>query len=118
MGYVTLTITERVNDISKTENIHFESFEDFMAYKEMVAKLDVANSDSVMSDEELENGGWISWHGQSSDGPDNLDSGTVVEYRRRDGEVEIEAVGDYDWSWGLNGSETSPYDIVAYRVQK
>lgn len=43
MGYVTLTITERVNDISKTENIHFESFEDFMAYKEMLSTLDVAN---------------------------------------------------------------------------
>jgi len=52
MGYVTLTITERVNDaVVRTEDIHFESFEDFMVYKGLSSTSDVVKDDDVMPDE-------------------------------------------------------------------
>lgn len=118
MGYVTVTTSEYIGDVSKSESIHFESFEDFMVYKEMDASPEAFNIETkvnLIPQEEIE-GGWIPWNGENEGGPEGITPDTRIEVRLADGTEwtgnTAEMLSYWNWSTGCSFSS-----IVAYRVQ-
>jgi hypothetical protein len=109
MGTVSLTTTEYVGDVSRSESIYFECFEDFLQYEEYKRKREFPVEPQILEPEVEGDTGWIEWKG----GECPVDEDVRVEVQLRDGDFGKCEAGGWLWTWSEDYSEG---DIIRYRV--
>lgn len=113
MGYVSVSTTEVVGESSSTETIHFELFEDFMAYenRKYSVELDLSATVERSTKDVEKEPEWITWEG----GECPVEDGVDCEVMFYDGIIERNCIPQ-TWSWGKPKQRLNSSHIVAYRV--